>query len=91
MIWGKGDVFLLPGTAEASIALCDDGRLEWIAEATHWVQHEEPDRVNRLLLEFLGPVPGHQTMPESSVHQAANRISSNEKSSFSGSLPPPPG
>jgi pimeloyl-ACP methyl ester carboxylesterase len=53
MIWGPGDAFLLPGTAEASLALCDEGRLEWIAEATHWVQHEEPGPVNRLLLKFL--------------------------------------
>jgi epoxide hydrolase 4 len=64
MIWGKGDVFLLPGTATASLDLCADGRLEWIVEATHWVQHEEPDRVNRLLLEFLS---GHrkETVPGS--------------------------
>jgi pimeloyl-ACP methyl ester carboxylesterase len=54
VIWGRCDAALLPGTAEASIALCDDGRLVWIDEATHWVQHEEPARVNRLILEFLG-------------------------------------
>ncbi len=32
------------------MALCDNGRLQWFPEATHWVQHEEPERVNRLLL-----------------------------------------
>ena len=31
----------------------DDGRLEWFEEATHWVYHEESDRVNQLLLDFL--------------------------------------
>ena len=36
-----------------SASLCEGGRLELIEEATHWVQHEEPDRVNRLLLDFL--------------------------------------
>jgi hypothetical protein len=25
-----------------------------IEEASHWVQHEEPGRVNRFLLDFLG-------------------------------------
>ena len=39
--------------AEPSLALCDQGRLERIPEATHWVQLEEPERVNRLLVEFL--------------------------------------
>jgi epoxide hydrolase 4 len=56
IIWGTGDRFLGRGLAEESLGLCDSGRLEWIEEATHWVQHEEPDRVNRLLIEFLeGP------------------------------------
>ena len=26
---------------------------EWIEGATHWVQHEEPERVNRLLIDSL--------------------------------------
>lgn len=54
LIWGAQDRFLSRGLAEASRALCTDGHLEVIVEATHWVQHEESGRVNRLLLEFLG-------------------------------------
>jgi pimeloyl-ACP methyl ester carboxylesterase len=54
MIWGAKDLFLGPGVARSSYALCESARLEWIEEATHWVQHEEPDRVNRLILDFLG-------------------------------------
>jgi len=53
MIWGAKDRFLGRELAQPSIDLCDQGRLEFIEEATHWVQHEEPERVNRLLLEFL--------------------------------------
>jgi pimeloyl-ACP methyl ester carboxylesterase len=53
IIWGVHDTALARGLAEASLALCRDGRLEYLEEATHWVQHEEPERVNRLLLEFL--------------------------------------
>jgi pimeloyl-ACP methyl ester carboxylesterase len=53
LIWGARDRFLGPGLAEASLAFCDRGRLEPIAEATHWVQHEEAERVNRGMLEFL--------------------------------------
>lgn len=54
LIWGARDRFLAPALAGRSLALCDDGRLERFEEATHWVQHEESDRVNRLLLDFLG-------------------------------------
>ena len=39
--------------AQASLDLCDDGRLVLIEEATHWVQHEEADRVNPLISDFL--------------------------------------
>ena len=53
VIWGKKDVFAGPEVAYESAALCDDARVELIEDATHWVHHEEPERVNRLLLEFL--------------------------------------
>jgi len=56
MLWGARDTALGRGRemAEPSIALCDDGRLVFLEDATHFVQHDEPDRVNRELLAFLG-------------------------------------
>ncbi len=54
MIWGANDFALSRTMAQPSIDLCDDGRLVFLEEASHWVQHEEPETVNRLLLEFLG-------------------------------------
>ncbi|TDI83525.1 MAG: alpha/beta hydrolase [Chloroflexi bacterium] len=53
LIWGVQDKFLGREMAQPSIDLCDDGRLVFIEEATHWVQHEEADRVNKLMDEFL--------------------------------------
>jgi pimeloyl-ACP methyl ester carboxylesterase len=38
-----------------SIDRCDDGRLVFLETATHWLQHEEPEEVNRRLLEFFAP------------------------------------
>jgi pimeloyl-ACP methyl ester carboxylesterase len=61
LIWGAQDGFLDRRLARPSVDLCDDGRLGLIEEATHWVQHEEPGRVNRLLLDALAaavPRPG---------------------------------
>jgi pimeloyl-ACP methyl ester carboxylesterase len=54
LIWGTGDRFLGRELAQPSVELCDHGRLAFVEEATHWVQHEEPDRVNALLADFLG-------------------------------------
>lgn len=54
MIWGAQDSALSRAMAQPSIDLCDDGRLAFLEEASHWVQHEEAAAVNRLLLEFLG-------------------------------------
>lgn len=53
VIWGARDHFLDPEMAGPSAALCENGRLEVFPGATHWVHHEEPDRVNRLILDFL--------------------------------------
>jgi pimeloyl-ACP methyl ester carboxylesterase len=53
VIWGKRDHALGHEMAAPSVALCDDGRLETIDDATHWVQHDAHDRVNALLFEFL--------------------------------------
>lgn len=53
LIWGAQDHFLGRELAQPSIDLCDDGRLVFIEEATHWVQHEEADRVNELIGSFL--------------------------------------
>jgi epoxide hydrolase 4 len=52
LVWGTGDRFLGREMAQPSIDLCDDGRLVFL-DASHWVQHEEPAEVHRLLAEFF--------------------------------------
>lgn len=53
LLWGKQDRHLGYEMARPSIELCDEGQLEFFEDATHWIQHEEPERVNRRLIEFL--------------------------------------
>jgi pimeloyl-ACP methyl ester carboxylesterase len=31
-----------------------DLRIERLPEASHWVMHEEPERLNRLIRDFIG-------------------------------------
>lgn len=53
LLWGTRDAYLHTGMARPSIELCDDGRLELLDDASHWLHHEVPDRVTRLVLDFL--------------------------------------
>ena len=53
ILWGVRDAALEPALAEASLARCDRGRLEFFDEATHWLHHEEPGRVADRLAAFL--------------------------------------
>jgi pimeloyl-ACP methyl ester carboxylesterase len=53
MLWGERDEFLGREMAQPSIELCDAGELVFFPHATHWVQHEEADEVNRRIVDFL--------------------------------------
>lgn len=54
MIWGAKDIALSREMAQQSIDLCEQGELVFFENATHWVQHDEAERVTQLLLDFLG-------------------------------------
>ncbi len=53
ILWGKRDAFLSYEMAEASARLCDQVELTFFENASHWVQHEEPEAVTKALLEFF--------------------------------------
>jgi pimeloyl-ACP methyl ester carboxylesterase len=54
IIWGTQDQALIREAAQMSLEFTLNGELFYIEEAGHFVQHEEPDRVNALIGEFLG-------------------------------------
>lgn len=53
MLWGVNDIALSRRMARPSLDYCNDGNLIFFPDATHWVQHEEAEEVNRHLLEFV--------------------------------------
>lgn len=53
IIWGRKDQFLGAGLAERSLDFCEKGQGILLGEATHWVHHEESERVNNLILNFI--------------------------------------
>lgn len=53
ILWGVKDFALSYRMARPSLDYCDKGNLVFFPEASHWVQHEEADEVNRHLLSFI--------------------------------------
>jgi pimeloyl-ACP methyl ester carboxylesterase len=54
VIWGMRDRHLGSELAEPLPQWVPNVRVERLPEATHWVQHDAPERVNELLIEFFG-------------------------------------
>ncbi len=53
ILWGERDAFLLAEMAHESLRYCTSAELFTFADATHWLQHEEPARVSELLIDFF--------------------------------------
>jgi pimeloyl-ACP methyl ester carboxylesterase len=61
VIWGMRDRHLGSELAVPAPEWVPNVRFEPVPEATHWVQHDAPERVSELLAEFLGE---GQAVPE---------------------------
>jgi pimeloyl-ACP methyl ester carboxylesterase len=57
VIWGEQDRYLGSELAEPDRQLVPNVRVERLPEASHWVQVDQPEIVNRLLLDFLAEQP----------------------------------
>jgi pimeloyl-ACP methyl ester carboxylesterase len=53
LIWGEKDPHLTVRLTEGLEAWVPDLRVERLPEASHWVAADEPERVSRLLVDFL--------------------------------------
>lgn len=53
ILWGRRDVALSETMVQPSADLCDEVRVEFFDDATHWVLHDEPEQTARLIVEFL--------------------------------------
>jgi epoxide hydrolase 4 len=54
VIWGMLDRHLGSELAAPAPEWVPEVRVERISDATHWVQHDAAERVNELLIDFLG-------------------------------------
>jgi epoxide hydrolase 4 len=53
MLWGAQDQALSREMAQPSLDLCDEGKLVFFENSSHWVQHDASEPVNRHLLDFF--------------------------------------
>ncbi|BBB67009.1 epoxide hydrolase [Undibacterium sp. YM2] len=53
VIWGENDKALPKTLLDGIENFVDDIQIQRIAEGSHWVIHEQPERVNRLIRQFL--------------------------------------
>ena len=53
LVWGERDRYLVPELTTGLEQWVLDLTVERLPEASHWVQHDEPGRVNDLLIRFL--------------------------------------
>jgi epoxide hydrolase 4 len=56
LVWGERDRYLGPGLLEGLDRWVPHLTVERIPGASHWVQADAPERVNELLIRFLGSV-----------------------------------
>lgn len=53
ILWGANDVAEGKELARMSLRLCNQGKLVMFRGATHWVQREEPARINEFIRAFI--------------------------------------
>ncbi|APR87504.1 Epoxide hydrolase [Minicystis rosea] len=53
VLWGDRDAYLGPDLAEPPKKLVPNARVEHVADASHWIQHDQPELVSARLASFL--------------------------------------
>lgn len=53
VVWGERDRALTTGLVDGLEIVCTDLDVRRVADASHWIVHEQPDRVDALIREFI--------------------------------------
>ena len=53
LMWGEEDISMLSQMADESMAYCKQGKLIKMPGVSHWIQHEQAEKVNSLIEEFI--------------------------------------
>ena len=53
ILWGDNDRALATGLVDGLDQVCSDLKVVRVAEGSHWIAHEQPERVNAVMRDFL--------------------------------------
>jgi pimeloyl-ACP methyl ester carboxylesterase len=56
VIWGEADTALLPALLDGLDQYVEDLTIKRIPDGSHWVVHEQPEKVNNLIRDFLAQI-----------------------------------
>lgn len=62
LLWGERDAYLCPRLTEGLRDWVPNLKVVRLPDVSHWIQNDAPERVNRVLIDFLCAVP--KTNPE---------------------------
>ncbi len=82
VIWGNADRYGSKDLARRSLALCTRGEAVYL-DTSHWVQHDAPQRVNELLIDFFKDMPAGLSVGLAgprAAHAVHDRIAGNPAS-----------
>ncbi|MBP0437046.1 alpha/beta fold hydrolase [Tianweitania sediminis] len=54
VLWADEDRFLERHVAEASVAVCNNGTLEMVEGASHWLHLEQPETISTRIIAWIG-------------------------------------
>lgn len=57
VLWGERDRHLLAGCLEGLEQVVPDLQVQRLPDASHWIAHEQPDTVNRMMRAFVDEAP----------------------------------
>lgn len=57
LLWGERDAYLSPRLTEGLSAWVPNLHVVRFPDVSHWIQNDAPERVNRLMIDFLRDVP----------------------------------
>jgi pimeloyl-ACP methyl ester carboxylesterase len=77
LIWGERDRYLGPHLIDGTEHWVSDLRVERIAEASHWVQADAPERVNELV---VGHLRGDRARPQRAAATAGAMVGQSRSS-----------
>lgn len=76
LLWGEQDSYLSPRLTEGLAPWVPDLRVVRFPDASHWVQNDAPERVNRLMIDFLHDMPVPRREQPAATERAASLVAS---------------